>query len=59
MMETAARIRQRGHSTNLVGVPTGLLASTAFNDAAPTLHLAGVRESSHGLFALLDRTTSP
>ena len=59
MMETAARIRQRGHSTNLVGVPTGLLASTAFNDAAPTLHLAGVRESSHGLFALLDRTSSP
>ncbi|MGZ8409278.1 MAG: NAD(+)--dinitrogen-reductase ADP-D-ribosyltransferase [Hyphomicrobium sp.] len=56
---TAAGPWQRGHSTNLVGVPTGLLASTAFNNAAPALHLAGVRESNHGLFALLDRTTHP
>lgn len=51
-------IWQHGHSTNLVGVPTGLLASTAFNDAAPALHLAGVRESNHGLFALLERANS-
>ena len=58
MNGTSAGPWQRGHSTNLVGVPTGLLASTAFNDAAPALHLAGVRESNHGLFALLERTTS-
>ena len=58
MMETAARTGHRGHSTNLVGVPTGLLASTAFNDAAPTLHLAGVRDSHHGQCALLARTPS-
>lgn len=45
-----------GHSTNLVGVPTGLLASTAFNDASPRLNLAGVREANHGLFALLEGT---
>ena len=50
---------QRGHSTNLVGVPTGLLASTAFNDAAPRLHLAGVRQSNPGLFTLLEGATSP
>lgn len=46
---------RRGHSTNLVGLPTGLLASAAFNDAAPEMHIAGVREANHHLFGMLDR----
>jgi len=45
----------RWTSTNLVGVPTAWLASTAFNREAPELHIAGARESQPGLFALLDR----
>ncbi len=43
----------RGHSTNFVGVPTGLLASDAFNQSRRALCLAGVRETNHGLFAML------
>ena len=43
----------RGHSTNFVGVPTGLLASDAFNQSGRPLRLAGVRETNHGLFAML------
>ncbi|KAF0117811.1 MAG: hypothetical protein FD149_996, partial [Rhodospirillaceae bacterium] len=35
-----------GHSTNLVGIPTGLLASPRFNDAPVALHIAGAREMS-------------
>lgn len=49
---------RRGHSINLVGLPTGLLASAAFNDAAPEVHIAGVREANHNLFAMLERTAS-
>lgn len=45
---------RRGHSTNLVGLPTGLLASVAFNEAAPEMHIAGVREANARLFAMLD-----
>ncbi|TVR99922.1 MAG: NAD(+)--dinitrogen-reductase ADP-D-ribosyltransferase [Rhodospirillales bacterium] len=45
---------RRGHSTNLVGIPTDLLASAAFNDAAPVLHIAGAREAHHHLFTMLD-----
>lgn len=40
----------RGHSANLVGVPTGLLASVAFNDHPLRLHIRGVRESHAALF---------
>lgn len=40
----------RGHSANLVGVPTGLLASAAFNDSPLTLHIRGVHESHARLF---------
>jgi NAD+--dinitrogen-reductase ADP-D-ribosyltransferase len=43
----------RGHSTNLVGVPTGLLASTAFNDFPLPLHVRGVREAHPQLFEQL------
>lgn len=45
---------RRGHSTNLVGVPTDLLASAAFNEAAPVLHIAGVREANRRLFTMLE-----
>ncbi len=43
----------RGHSTNLVGVPTGLLASRVFNDYPLRLHIAGVRETNPALFEML------
>lgn len=51
---------QRGHSTNLVGVPTGLLASVAYNDFPVPLHITGVRETNKGLFLeMLPRAESP
>ena len=43
----------RGHSTNLVGVPTGLLASTAFNSYPVPLHIASVRDGNRSLFKML------
>jgi NAD+--dinitrogen-reductase ADP-D-ribosyltransferase len=49
-MTTAAL---RGHSANLVGVPTDLLASAAFNDTPLSLHIRGVHESHARLFDLL------
>lgn len=45
----------RWYSTNLVGIPAPLLASTAFNAQPQPLHIAGTRESHPGLFALLER----
>lgn len=45
--------RDRGHSTNLVGVPTGLLASAAYNDYPVPLKIAGVREMYSSLFSML------
>ncbi len=39
-----------GHSTNLVGLPTGLIASCAFNDHPLPIHISGVREMHPGLF---------
>ena len=50
---------RRGHSTNLVGVPTGELASVAFNNAAGALHVAGAREQNAHMFRMLDRSASP
>ena len=44
------------HSTNLVGIPTGLLASTAFNAHPLPLSISGAREMNPGLFRLLDTT---
>ncbi|WP_413437090.1 NAD(+)--dinitrogen-reductase ADP-D-ribosyltransferase [Sulfuriferula sp. GW1] len=48
----------RGHSANLVGVPTGLLASAAFNDHPLPLHIRGVHESHARLFDLLNTVGS-
>ena len=42
-----------GHSTNLVGVPTPLLASRAFNEHPLALHISGVREMNKTLFDML------
>ena len=42
-----------GHSTNLVGVPTEVLASSAFNDHPLPLHISGVREMNRNLFEML------
>jgi NAD+--dinitrogen-reductase ADP-D-ribosyltransferase len=44
-----------GHSTNLVGLPTALLASCAFNDHPLPLHISGVREMNPNLFEMLSQ----
>ncbi|MBP8265076.1 MAG: NAD(+)--dinitrogen-reductase ADP-D-ribosyltransferase [Zoogloea sp.] len=46
----------RWYSTNLVGLPVGLLGSTAFNAHPAPLSIAGVRETHRGLFRLLETT---
>ncbi|MEO5337090.1 MAG: NAD(+)--dinitrogen-reductase ADP-D-ribosyltransferase [Magnetospirillum sp. WYHS-4] len=51
--ETAEILARRGHSTNLVGIPTGLLASAAFNDHPIRLSLGGVRETNRSFFQML------
>ncbi len=47
-----------GHSVNLVGVPSAVLASPSFNDEARELHIAGARETNAGLFRLLAAATT-
>ena len=47
-------VSRNGHSTNVVGIPTALLASDSFNRAGLPLRLASVRESNHGLFKMLE-----
>jgi NAD+--dinitrogen-reductase ADP-D-ribosyltransferase len=59
MPEFDADEPQRGHSTNLVGIPTGLLASAPFNDFPVPLHIAGVREMNSSLFEMLDQADCP
>ncbi|KJS39977.1 MAG: NAD(+)--dinitrogen-reductase ADP-D-ribosyltransferase [Rhodospirillaceae bacterium BRH_c57] len=44
-----------GHSTNLVGLPTRLLASAAWNDQPIDLHINGVREMNPQFFEMLGR----
>lgn len=46
------------HSTNLVGAPAPVLASTACNTHPVPLRIAGAREAHGGLFALLERCPS-
>jgi NAD+---dinitrogen-reductase ADP-D-ribosyltransferase len=45
-----------GHSTNLVGLPTRLLASRDFNDGPQELHISGVREMNPSLFEMLGQS---
>lgn len=49
---------QHWYSTNLVGVPAPVLASTAYNAHPVPLRIAGARETHGGLFALLGRCDS-
>ena len=46
-----------GHSVNLVGLPTDLLASCAYNDSPVPLHIAGVRELNGSLFEMLGQAS--
>lgn len=48
-----------GHSVNLVGLPTGLLGSAAFNDHPLELHIANVRETNPQLFEMLSLSDGP
>ncbi len=45
------------YTTNLVGVPTPVLASVDYQRHPVPLHIAGTREAHSGLFALLDRSS--
>lgn len=45
------------HSTNLVGIPTGLLASASFNEHPLPLRISGVRETNRVLFEMLRDST--
>ncbi|HIJ38775.1 MAG TPA: NAD(+)--dinitrogen-reductase ADP-D-ribosyltransferase [Rhodospirillaceae bacterium] len=45
---------QIGHSTNLVGVSTVLLASPTFNEHPQVLHISGVLEMNPSLFEMLE-----
>ena len=49
----------KGHSTNLVGIPTGLLASAAFNDYPLALAIGGVREMNRPFFEMLAKAPDP
>lgn len=46
-----------GQSTNLVGLPTGLVASCAYNDHPVPLRISGVREMNANLFEMLSQST--
>lgn len=46
----------RWYSTNLVGIPARVLASTAFNANPARLAIAGTCEAHSGLFTLLERS---
>lgn len=46
------------HATNLVGIPTGLLASAAFNAHPLPLSINGVRDMNAGLFRVLGEATT-
>ena len=50
--------RGLGHSINLVGRPTGQIASRAFNDDPAPLHIWGVREMNRSLFEMLAQASS-
>jgi NAD+--dinitrogen-reductase ADP-D-ribosyltransferase len=50
---------RRGTGTNLIGIPSAVFASAAFNDDARPVHIAGAREMNPDLFRLLDRAASP
>lgn len=57
--ESETTIALRGHSTNLVGLPTDLLANTNFNDFPVPLRIGGTRESHSSLFERFDTMSDP
>ena len=50
--------RMIGHSSNLVGVPSGLIASASFNEFPIPLHIRGTREAHAVLFEKLQKSES-
>jgi NAD+--dinitrogen-reductase ADP-D-ribosyltransferase len=44
-----------GHSTNLVGLPTELLASFIYNEHPVPLHISGAREMNKNMFEMLSQ----
>jgi len=50
MNDANRSIATEGHSSNLLGVPTGLLASVSFHDFPIPLSIRGVREAHADLF---------
>ena len=52
-------IATSGNSSNLVGVPTGLLSSASFNDFPIPLCIKGTRETHSELFEALRRKENP
>ena len=57
-MSEASQDPQSWNSTNLIGLPVGLIASVEFNQHPKPLTIAGVRESNRGLFRLLEEADS-
>lgn len=58
-MEPRAQGGYRGHSITLVGVPAGLIGSTAYNDFPVPLHVSGTRETNRSLFDMLRQAETP
>ena len=48
----------RGHSTNHVGVPSGLIGSVAFNDYPLPLQISAIRETNRSFFRQLAEAES-
>ncbi len=57
--EELKTIAALGHSSNLISVPSGLLASTSFNDFPLPIGIKGVRETHHDLFQMLGTMSRP
>jgi NAD+---dinitrogen-reductase ADP-D-ribosyltransferase len=50
---------RHGYGTNLVGIPSAIIGSAAFNDQNRPLHIAGVREMNRDLFRMLNASVDP
>lgn len=51
-------ISRYGHSTNLLGISTSVVASHLFNQHPQALHIAGTREAAPGLFEQLNKQST-
>ncbi len=52
-------VERAAHSTNLIGVPAQVIASTTYNQHPVPLSIAGVRETANSLFTTLDSVNDP